>query len=182
MKKYQTIIIITTSTLILFLFIGCASSLSAFNYNPNPIQAYAGPSKNTNDISLIRGQAYAKSWGDFVQVTVKEVDGKSVYNPETSLRIPYIIYITPGKHELTVYGGFGSAAGGYEHNTLPKISVEVQPGQAYQLLIDTVTEQNGRTSVSYKLAHIGSIDQYTDYLARNSDYQSGHPMQPGTFK
>jgi hypothetical protein len=167
-KKCLVILIISLTQLTL---VGCTTL-----FNQKPIDFYDGVKRDDNNIALIRGQAYMKSVGNWVEVHIKEVDGKEVYNQITSLQVPYMVNVTPGVHELTILGLLGNSAFYYKHDKLPKITANFEAGKAYQILFDLISEDGKSISAIYRIVSIGSIVQYNEFLIKNPTHQSGYPI------
>jgi hypothetical protein len=147
-------------------------------FSQKPVDFYEGDKRDSNNVSLIRGQAYMESVGNWVEVHIKEVDGKEVYNDITTLLPPYIVNVAPGSHELAIVGLLGNSAFYYEHDKLklPKVSGNFEPGKAYQILFDLISENGKPESAVYRIVPIGTISQYNEFLIKNPDHKLGYPI------
>src|SRR5687768_15461721 len=94
---FNRVIIIFFSSLV---FSGCSTF--------TPYKMYDGQVKNKKDVATIHGQKYMKSLGDHIHISIYKVDGKEVFNDLTVIKIPYVVQVDPGDHELTIRAAYGS--------------------------------------------------------------------------
>jgi hypothetical protein len=169
--------------LLQLLLVGCSTMFSQV-----PLDFYDGPKRENSNVALIRGQAYMVSVGNWVEVHIKEVDGKVVYNEITSLVPPYIVNVAPGSHELSIVGLLGNSARYYKHDNqnLPKVSGNFEAGKAYQILFDVISEEGKPKSANYPdhqeysaiyhVHQIGTIAEYNEFLIKNPNHKLGYPI------
>ena len=174
--------------IIIYLFVLVSSGCSTFT----PRKMYDGEMKNKKDVATIHGQKYMGSLGNHVTISIYEVDGKEVFSDLTSISIPYVIQVDPGAHNLTIRALYGNIGSYVFHPTSPTIRVNLKPGQVYQIESkfskaaneETETTYKVRRSnliteetvATYKLLHIGSIEQYEDFILKNPNYKMGSPL------
>jgi hypothetical protein len=173
MKQYKFIIVV------IIYFTGC-SSLVQIRNNMQPVAMYSGGEKPDEEISLISGQCYMPKIGKYVEINIIGVDGKRTFTFFDMKGAVVRVLVNPGKHVLEIKTRIGNnylsgIAKGNEY------TIMVEPGRAYQINYEILTDSNGKDSISYSFDYVGTIADYWNYYKMNPDVVDGSPV-PGIQK
>ncbi|SHL73351.1 hypothetical protein SAMN05216428_105163 [Nitrosospira sp. Nsp11] len=133
-----------------------------------PKKMYESEIKSKKDVATILGLNYSETWNYHIRVAVQKVDGNAVFSSWLPELIPFVIEVDPGAHWLGIFATYGNGMHYVFHPKQPTIQVDVEAGQVYQ-----IDAQNMGASAVYVLRHIGSHEEYEDYLLKHPEYKQG---------
>ncbi len=155
---------------------GC--SINSLQYD-HGIRVVNLPAAENAGKALVLGQAWMRSYGDWVIVFITAVDQEKT-NSQLQLRPSINLQMPAGGHTLKVKALFGNLAQSQETDEPAIIKVELRDGQAYQLQAREVTNIRGQSGVELWHEHVGTIAQYEAYRKANPD-SKGAPVDRGAM-